>query len=58
MEDLLPYLDGNPTVMGYQAFGGLWKGVSNFIKPDGTGLTLAGQKYNTYSAAPQATAAL
>ena len=42
---LLPYLDGNPRVMGYQAFGGLWKG--NFINSDGTGLTPAGQKYST-----------
>lgn len=55
MDILLPYLDANPNVLGYQAFGGLWEG--NFITPDGTGLTAAGQKYKTMSAAaPTATA--
>lgn len=44
MDDLLPYLDNNDSVMGYQAFGGLWAG--NFITSDGSGLTPAGQKYN------------
>ena len=55
MDILLPYLDANPNVLGYQAFGGLWEG--NFITPDGTGLTPAGQKYKTMAAAaPTATA--
>ena len=55
MDLLLPYLDQNTNVLGYQAFGGLWEG--NFINSDGTGLTTAGQKYNTMSAAaPSATA--
>ena len=54
IEDIIPYLDGNENVMGYQAFGGLWKG--NFLNAAGTGLDAAGEKYNTYSA--QATAAL
>lgn len=49
MDDLLPYLDNTPSVLGYQAFGGLWEG--SFINADGTGLTPAGQKYNTWSAA-------
>jgi len=49
MDDLLPYLDGHPKVLGYQAFGGLWEG--SFIHADGTGLTPAGQKYNTWTAA-------
>jgi len=52
MDDLLPYLDSNPNVLGYHAFGGLWEG--NFINSAGTGLTKAGQKYNTMSAAPAA----
>ena len=56
MLDLLPYLDGNDKIMGYQAFGGLWEG--NFITPDGTGLTPAAQKYNTYSAPPSMTSSL
>ena len=45
MDELLPYLDGNPNVLGYQAVGGLWEG--QFITSDGTGLTPAGQKYKT-----------
>jgi hypothetical protein len=45
MDDLIPYLDSNANILGYQAFGGLWKG--NFINDAGTGLTIAGQKYNT-----------
>lgn len=49
MDDLLPYLDNTPSVLGYQAFGGLWEG--SFINADGMGLTPAGQKYNTWSAA-------
>ena len=53
MDILLPYLDANPNVLGYQALGGLWEG--NFITPDGTGLTPAGQKYKGMS--PTATAA-
>lgn len=56
MLDLLPYLDGNDIIMGYQAFGGLWEG--NFITADGTGLSPAAQKYNTYSAPPSMTSAL
>lgn len=43
MDALLPYLDSNPNVLAYQAFGGLWKG--NFINADATGLTPAGLKY-------------
>ena len=52
MDTLLPYLDNNPNVLGYQAFGGLWEG--KFINSAGTGLTPAGQKYNTMSAAAPA----
>ncbi|KAL9044247.1 MAG: hypothetical protein Q9214_002600 [Letrouitia sp. 1 TL-2023] len=41
---LLPWLDQNPAIAGYQAFGGLWKG--NFIKEDESGLTKSGQVYH------------
>ncbi|KAL9612592.1 MAG: hypothetical protein Q9167_002843 [Letrouitia subvulpina] len=41
---LLPWLDQNPAIAGYQAFGGLWKG--NFIKEDESGLTKSGQIYH------------
>lgn len=50
MDALLPYLDSNPNVLGYQAFGGLWEG--NFINSTGNGLTPAGSKYKTMTAAP------
>lgn len=43
MRKILPYLDGNDQIIGYQAFGGLFKG--NFINADGTGLTPAGAVY-------------
>ena len=43
MDALLYWLDNEPTVLGYQAFGGLWKG--NFINDAGTGLSPAGTKY-------------
>ena len=46
MDELLPYLDGNANVLAYQAAGGLWEG--DFINADATGLTPAGQKYNTW----------
>ncbi len=49
MDDLLPFLDNTPSVLGHQAFGGLWEG--NFIKADGSGLTPAGQKYKSWTAA-------
>lgn len=55
MDDLLPWLDGNSNVLGYQAFGGLWEG--NFINDAGTGLTPAGSKYKTMTAAPAAATA-
>ena len=55
MDNLLPYLDANPNVLGYPAFGGIWEG--NFITPDGSGLTPAGHKYKTMStSAPSAMA--
>jgi hypothetical protein len=46
MDALLPYLDANPKILGYQAFGGLWEG--KFVNAAGTGLTPAGVKYNTW----------
>ena len=48
MEELLPYLDGNPNVVAYQAAEGLTEGV--FVNADADGLTTAGQKYNEYTA--------
>ena len=49
LQDIMPYLDGNKNIIGYQAFGGLWTG--NFINSDGTGLTPAGTAYKSYYAA-------
>lgn len=43
LESIMPYLDANTNIMGYQAFGGLWTG--NFITSDGNGLTPAGTAY-------------
>lgn len=46
LQGILPYLDCNPNIIGYQAFGGLWPG--NFITSDGSGLTPAGTAYKSY----------
>lgn len=43
LESIMPYLDANTNIIGYQAFGGLWTG--NFITSDGNGLTPAGTAY-------------
>ena len=48
LKTVLPYLDAREEVLAYQAFGGLFEG--NWINDDGTGLTDAGQVYNTFSA--------
>ena len=47
LEKMLPILDDNPAIIGYQAFGGLWPG--NFISDNGLGLTPAGQAYKDAS---------
>ncbi|KAL8866341.1 MAG: hypothetical protein Q9174_006362 [Haloplaca sp. 1 TL-2023] len=44
LRKLLPWLDAEPSVAAYQAFGGLWPG--NFIKNDGSGLSKSGQVYH------------
>ncbi|KAL9602138.1 MAG: hypothetical protein Q9219_002002 [cf. Caloplaca sp. 3 TL-2023] len=44
LRQLLPWLDANPSVACYQAFGGLWTG--NFINNQGTGLSKSGQVYH------------
>ncbi|KAI4202466.1 MAG: hypothetical protein LQ350_002549 [Teloschistes chrysophthalmus] len=44
LRQLLPWLDSNPAVACYQAFGGLWQG--NFINGAGNGLTQSGQVYH------------
>ncbi|KAL8735829.1 MAG: hypothetical protein Q9181_002688 [Wetmoreana brouardii] len=44
LKKLLPWLDQNPDVACYQAFGGLWTG--NFINNAGTGLSKSGQVYH------------
>lgn len=46
LKKILPYLDNNPNVACYQAFGGLWKG--NFINQAGNGLTQSGAVYRDY----------
>lgn len=48
LKQIMPYLDANDRVAGYQAFGGLWQG--NFINSAGNGLTAAGETYRNYGA--------
>lgn len=49
LEAMMPWLDANPAIDSYQAFGGLW--TNNFITADGTGLTPAGTAYKDFEAA-------
>ena len=48
LKQIMPYLDANQKVAGYQAFGGLWQG--SFINGAGNGLTATGQTYRDYYA--------
>ncbi|KAL8796692.1 MAG: hypothetical protein Q9195_001082 [Heterodermia aff. obscurata] len=43
LQKIMPYLDQKSTVIGYQAFGGLWPG--SFISDNGNGLSPAGAAY-------------
>ena len=46
LKQIMPYLDANPNVAGYQAFGGLWQG--SFINSAGDGLTATGETYKSF----------
>lgn len=48
LQKIMPWLDANPAIDSYQAFGGLW--TNSFINSAGTGLTPAGQAYRDYEA--------